>query len=45
MARKASIQLKVHRQVVQSIALDDADIECLMQGLRLVTSCTSGSTA
>jgi len=27
MARRATIQLKVHRQVVQSIPLDDADLE------------------
>jgi hypothetical protein len=27
MARRATIQLKVHRQVVQSIPLDEADIE------------------
>jgi hypothetical protein len=40
MARRATIQLKVHRQIVQSIPLDDADIECLIQGLRLVTPCT-----
>ena len=40
MARRATIQLKVHRQLVQSIPLDDADIECLIQGLRLVTPCT-----
>jgi hypothetical protein len=40
MPRRASIQLKVHRQVVQSIPLDQADIECLIQGLRLVTPCT-----
>jgi hypothetical protein len=40
MTRKATIQLKVHRQIVQSIPLDDADIECLIQGLRLVTPCT-----
>jgi len=39
MARRATIQLKVHRQVVQSIPLDEADIECLIQGLRLVTPC------
>ena len=38
MARSATIQLKVHRQIVQSIPLDD--IECLIQGLRLVTPCT-----
>ena len=40
MARRATIQLKVHHQIVQSIPLDDADIECLIQGLRLVTPCT-----
>jgi hypothetical protein len=40
MARRATIQLKVHRQVVQSIPLDQTDIECLIQGLRLVTPCT-----
>jgi hypothetical protein len=40
MARRATIQLKVHRQVVQSIPLDEADIECLIAGLRLVTPCT-----
>jgi hypothetical protein len=40
MARKATIQLKVHRQLVQSIPLDDADVECLIQGLRLVSPCT-----
>jgi hypothetical protein len=40
MARSATIQLKVHRQIVQSIPLDDADIGCLLQGLRLVTPCT-----
>ena len=40
MARKATIQLKVHRQVVQSIPLDEADLDCLIQGLRLVTPCT-----
>jgi hypothetical protein len=39
-AHRATIQLKVHRQIVQSIPLDDADIECLVQGLRLVTPCT-----
>ena len=37
MARRATIQLKVHRQIVQSIPLDKADIECLIEGLRLVT--------
>ena len=36
MARGATIQLKVHRQIVQSIPLDDADVDCLIQGLRLV---------
>jgi hypothetical protein len=40
MARRATIQIKVHRQVVQSIPLDEADIECLVQGLRLVSPCT-----
>jgi hypothetical protein len=40
MARRATIQLEVHRQIVQSIPLDDADIECLIQGLRLVVPCT-----
>jgi hypothetical protein len=40
MARRATIQLKVHRQIVQSIPLDDADVECLIQGLGLVTPCT-----
>jgi hypothetical protein len=40
MARRATIQLKVHRQIAQSIPLDDSDIECLIQGLRLVTPCT-----
>lgn len=39
-ARRATIQLKVHRQIVQSIPLDEADIYCLIQGLRLVTPCT-----
>ena len=38
MARRATIQLKVHRQI--GIPLDDADIECLIHGLRLVTPCT-----
>ena len=40
MARRATIQLKVHRQIVQSIPLEEADIECMIQGLRLVTPCT-----
>ena len=40
MARRATIQLKVHRQIVQSIPLDEADIDCLIEGLRLVTPCT-----
>ena len=40
MPRTATIQLKVHRQVVQSLPLDQADIECLIQGLRLVMPCT-----
>jgi hypothetical protein len=37
MARRATIQLKVPRQIVQSIPLAEADIECLIQGLRLVS--------
>jgi hypothetical protein len=40
MARRATIQIKILRQVVQSIPLDEADIECLVQGLRLVSPCT-----
>lgn len=40
MARRATIQLKVNRQLVQSIPLGDDDIECLIYGLRLVTPCT-----
>jgi hypothetical protein len=40
MPRRGTIQLRVHRQIVQSIPLDDADIECLIQGLRLVSPCT-----
>jgi hypothetical protein len=40
MARRATIQLKVHRQLVQSVPLDDTDIECLIRGLRLVIPCT-----
>jgi hypothetical protein len=42
MARRATIQLKVHRHVVQSIPLDEVDIDCLIQvqGLRLVTPST-----
>ena len=40
MARRATIQLKVHRQIVQSIPLDEADIGCLIHGLRLVTPST-----
>jgi hypothetical protein len=40
MACRATIHVKVHRQIVQSIPLDDADVECLIQGLRLVTPCT-----
>jgi hypothetical protein len=45
MARRATIQLKVHRQPVQSIPLDEADIECLIQGLRLVIPAPIASTA
>jgi hypothetical protein len=40
MARRATIQLKVHGKVVQSIPLDQQDIECLIDGLRQVTPCT-----
>jgi hypothetical protein len=40
MARRATIQRKVHRPIVEGMPLDDADIECLIQGLRLVTPCT-----
>jgi hypothetical protein len=40
MARRATIQLKVHGKVVQSIPLDQQDIECLIDGLRRVTPCT-----
>ena len=40
MARRATIQRKVHRQIVDGMPLDDADIECLIQDLRLVTPCT-----
>ena len=40
MARRATIQLKVQGQIVQSIPLDEADLECLIDGLRLVTPCT-----
>ena len=40
MARRATIQLKVHGKVVQSIPLDQQDIECLIEGLRQVTPCT-----
>jgi hypothetical protein len=40
MARRATIQLKVHGKIVQSIPLDQHDIECLIDGLRLVTPCT-----
>jgi hypothetical protein len=39
-ARRATIQLKVHGKVVQSIPLDQQDIECLLDGLRQVTPCT-----
>jgi hypothetical protein len=45
MARRATIQLKMHRQLIQSVPLDDADIMCLIQGLRLVTPAPSASTA
>ena len=39
MARRATIQLKVHRQIVQSIPLDDADLECLIQPPTTVVLC------
>ena len=41
MARRATIQLKVHRQLVQSIPLGQANIECLIDALRDVTPPTS----
>jgi hypothetical protein len=34
MAGRATIQLKVHGKVVQSIPSDRQDIECLIDGLR-----------
>ena len=40
MARRATIQLKVHGKIVQSVPLDQQDIECLIDGLRQVTPCT-----
>jgi hypothetical protein len=40
MARRATIQLKVHGKIVQSIPLDQHDIDCLIDGLRQVTPCT-----
>jgi hypothetical protein len=40
MAGRATIQLKVHGKVVQSIPSDRQDIECLIDGLREVTPCT-----
>ena len=40
MARKATIQLKVHGKIVQSVPLDQQDVECLIEGLRQVTPCT-----
>jgi hypothetical protein len=43
MARRATIQLKVHGEVVQSMPLDQQDIECLIDGLRQVTPCTPRS--
>jgi hypothetical protein len=39
-ARRATIQLKVHGEVVQSIPLDQQGVECLIDGLRQVTPCT-----
>jgi hypothetical protein len=43
-ARRATIQLEVHGQIIHSILLDEAAIECLIQGLRLVTPCTQRSS-
>ena len=40
MARKATIQLKVHGEVVQGVPLDQQDVECLIDGLRQVVPCT-----
>jgi hypothetical protein len=40
MPRRATIQLKVHGKIVQSVPLDQQEIECLIDGLRRVTSCT-----
>ena len=40
MAGRATIQLKVHGKVVQSIPLDQQDVECLIDALRQVTPCT-----
>jgi hypothetical protein len=40
MVRRATIQLKVHGKIVQSVPLDRQDIECLINGLRLVMPCT-----
>jgi hypothetical protein len=40
MARRATMQLKVHGKLVQSLPLDQEDIECLIDGLRQVTPCT-----
>jgi hypothetical protein len=37
--KPGTIQLKVHRQLFQSIPFD-TDIVCLMRGLRLVIPCT-----
>jgi hypothetical protein len=45
MARKATIQLKVHGQIVQSIPLDEVNIECPIDGLRQVTPCTQRTDA
>jgi hypothetical protein len=40
MARRATIKLNVHGKVVQSVPLDQQDIECLIDGLRQVTPWT-----
>jgi len=40
MGRRATIQLKMHGKIVQSVPLDQQDVECLIEGLRQVTPCT-----
>jgi hypothetical protein len=41
MARKATIQVKMHGKVVHSVPLDLRDIECMIEALREVRSPTS----